>query len=1478
MYPNHLKSIALLCLLQSVSPATVHEISYQDRQISLIQNMDMTLYTGLPGQVMPLREPTAEENTALKNALLSWESDITHENFQPLIDFAAQNPTSPWTPSVLSNLGRLTYDRGMFSETLEYLETAWNQAKTTSGPLSGAIAAQYTGILARVGRMEDLERVINETSAITLADSSRVMVEQAKEALWIMENQPEGAFSCGPYALKKLHELKTNGEQNFDVITKDRATKTGFNLKSLEEISASQLGMPLQAVRRTPGTPLVFPCVAHWKVDHYGAITALENGFYKLDDVTFQNSTWMTPAVLDQESSGLYLIPAGELPQGYIAATEEEKITTFGKGVATGSDTSCTTAQDAKCGGSASACKGMATYSFHTFLASLSITDIPVWQESPVGPSVNFQVTYNQQEAQDATFTSFANTSPQWVNNWTSYLVDNPANGAADIKIYLPGGGSELHSGYNSTSTSFAKNAKSETTLKRLSNGVYQRAHSDGSIEIYARALGTTNPRRIFLSQIKDPQGNTVTLNYDATLTTRLNSITDAAGRSMTLSYEDGSNAYLITKATDASGRSALFSYTTLGGVRRLTSITDVIGMISSFTYDGGSKILTLENPYGTTRFTSGSAVSGSAVSRWIEATDPEGSRERLEYNNNTVAGGPTAASGNAEKPTSVDNFTSGYVQYRNTYFWDKKTMHHNGADYSKAVVTNWNHSSITSVATGVPNSVKKPFENRVWFRYPGQTPGNTVFAGNSNQPAAIVRKINATNNQEVRFEYNSLGNITKRTDALGRETLVEYAGNGMDVTAVKQKTAGGTYDTLQTLVYGATPRLPSSITDAAGQTTNVTYNSRGQVLTVTNPLAETTTIEYEETSGANGYWDVKKIFGPVSGNQTVLTYDNKNRVATVTGPDGLTVSYEYDGFDRVVKTTYPDGTFEQTTYDRLDVHGTKDRDNKWSYTWYNHLRQPILTADPLGQKTQMEWCKCGKLQRLIDPKGNHTKWAYDIQGRNISKTYADGRTETFGFDPATSRPTTITDPKGQVKTLSYFSDDSIASVSYSNTTIATPGVSYTYDAKYPRPLTVTDGIGATSFSYYSVGVTGAGKIAGENGPLSGDIDKIAYTYDIVGRLKKTNIGPLGTENTEEATIDSLGRITALQNNLGTFGMAYIGQTNRPDSVSYPNGQKTTFDYFGSTGDLRLKTIHNLKVGTNNTSTLSRFDYTYSPSGEILTWQRQFGDGTTVLPSSTYSFGYDKTEQLTSATLKADVLGTVLKKFSYSYDPMGNRTSSQVGNTITGYTSNAANQTTSTSGSGKLHVAGNLDEPSIVKINGIPAGGQTSKFEAFVPVTPGANTLTIEAEDYSPNKNTSTKSWSVDVTGGIARTITHDSNGNTLDDGIRTYQWDAENRIAKITKGSDYWEFAYDGASRRVLEKKNGTATRRWTWLGTKIAQELNAAGNSVLKNFFSNGERRALLLHPRPSWLIEGDDRQQRSCSSEKRFRPLRCRHQNRG
>jgi YD repeat-containing protein len=110
-----------------------------------------------------------------------------------------------------------------------------------------------------------------------------------------------------------------------------------------------------------------------------------------------------------------------------------------------------------------------------------------------------------------------------------------------------------------------------------------------------------------------------------------------------------------------------------------------------------------------------------------------------------------------------------------------------------------------------------------------------------------------------------------------------------------------------------ATPAALTS-TDAAGKTTTNTWNARGQLLTTTNPLNETTTYTY------NAGVSLVTINPPLSGinDQIKFTYDSKGRVATRT-QWGYKRTYSYDDLNRLTRTTFPDATYEEITYDKVD-------------------------------------------------------------------------------------------------------------------------------------------------------------------------------------------------------------------------------------------------------------------------------------------------------------------------------------------------------------------------------------------------------------------------------------------------------------------------------------------------------------------------------------------------------------------------------
>ena len=73
---------------------------------------------------------------------------------------------------------------------------------------------------------------------------------------------------------------------------------------------------------------------------------------------------------------------------------------------------------------------------------------------------------------------------------------------------------------------------------------------------------------------------------------------------------------------------------------------------------------------------------------------------------------------------------------------------------------------------------------------------------------------------------------------------------------------------------------------------------------------------------------------------------------------------------------------------------------------------------------------------------------------------------------------------------------------------------------------------------------------------------------------------------------------------LGTFTYGYDGASGRLATVTYPNGQTSTYGYFPTAQDQRLQTIHHRSPTRRR---YPKFDYTYDAVGNILTWQQQAG-------------------------------------------------------------------------------------------------------------------------------------------------------------------------------------------------------------------------------------------------------------------------------
>jgi RHS repeat-associated protein len=1372
----------------------------------------------------------ASENKALVKALIHFTQRDSSDDFTAITSFMEAFPNSRWNGALNLNLGVLYRRTGYFSLALNCFENSWDILKKEKDykikVLGDRAAADLLAIYQWAGMSKNVEKILDEIKDRPINGPAVERILQSREAYDISTANPGHAFRCGIYALNHLFRLKKPIEDN-SILREANSPMNGFSLSQIQEI-ASKAGLDYQMAFRKRGSVMIPDAIVHWRLNHFTNFVAIENGFYKCFDATYThyqgNHIWMTANAFESESSGYFLIPNGTLPKGWRVVSQEEGSKIYGKCSTPASVTGITKNDITTCNGSNGT--GMATASVHLASVSLYIVDVPLSYSPPIGNEIEIEVSYHQRDSYQPANFSYSNFGPKWTLNWISYVEDNPNIMGSNASVYLIGGGIRTFTDFNTNDQSYAPEVQTRDILKKISDDCYELNHPDGSKDIYARPDGTSGAgRKIFLTQTIDVTGNIVTINYDDSL--RIMALQDALGQVTTFYYDLGDDR--ITKIADPFGRSCLFTYNANG---YLLSITDVIGLVSQFEYGTGDFIDKMATPYGTTLF----SKTEVGTLRVLDITYPLGEKERVEFKEDPLPVPdiePVVPSG-----MTISNYD---MNSETTYYWNKKAMREASGDYLKATMYRWlrgntaigNEDDYTS---NFIHSVKKPFENRIWYNYEGQTISDAVNNEMSSSPSKIGRVLDDGTTQLTQFSYNILGGVTKSIDPLGREDTFIYAANNIDLLAARQ-----TNGNLNEMLFKATyndQHLPLTIKDASGQSTTFTYNTNGQPLTITNALGETTTLEYD---GA-GY--LTNITGAIPGSTYSLTYDGYGRPRTITDPDNYTITYDYDAMDRPTLITYPDNTYEQIVYNKLDATDFRDRIGRWSHITYDSLQRVSIMEDALGRISQFIWCSCGSMSEIIDPLKNITLFTRDLQGRATSKTYADGSKVNYTYENTTSRLKKVTDAKGQETQYTYYLDDNIKQVDYLNATIATPSVSFNYDSIYNRLLSMTDGTGTTKYAYHPITTSstlGAGMLASVDGPLDNDIITIAY--DSLGRLSSRSINGVASSR----VYDALSRITSNSNALGTFNYDYVNQTNRLSSVTYPSGQKTTYTYFNKYDDFLVKEILNK---TQSGTTLSRFNYEYNDVDQITKWTQK-----SVGTEKYFDLSYDQADQLIAATQKKTSNNSLVKRFAYHYDPAGNRTTEQIDNALNSAIHNSLNQITTTSPGGEYRIKGSLSEFSKVSFSNSTNGAvdsatvdENNVFTGSINVVPGKNVISVTATDYSGNNNTTLFKTKPTITGGPVHTYTYDKNGNTLTDAtdsvLITYGWDAADRLIKITRLNlvklikiKVTEFVYDGYGRRVAEKMQGVVIKRWVWCGMGLCEERDATGGNVTKRFFQQGE-----------------------------------------
>ena len=734
-------------------------------------------------------------------------------------------------------------------------------------------------------------------------------------------------------------------------------------------------------------------------------------------------------------------------------------------------------------------------------------------------------------------------------------------------------------------------------------------------------------------------------------------------------------------------------TYDTAG---RLSGQTDRVGNVTSLDRDAAGRLTAIVLPGGRTLHLdyAGDRVSqvrGPSSTLAAYNYTPEGILDRVDY-----------ASG------------SGYV-----FTYDGEGQVLTVADLSGRVIESHTYSNGKALTSEIAGG-----QERLTFSY---TAGSTAVADATGRSttygiaqAAGLKRVHSSStpcaacgqSQAGGWGYDARGRINLRQwfDQDGRH-VVNYTYDANDnfssVSLPLGRTASYTYDpegrmltrlgpdgALTTWSYG--PAGPLSITDPLNRTTTISYSTTGLVSSVTNPEGEPTTFTY------NGSGDLASVTDPLS-HTTSFGYDELGRRTSVTDPLSRTTAITYDSTGNVTRITAHDTTHSDFTYDaggrRERLTDSAGRVTRYGYDPYGRLK---TIQDPAGATTRYDYDPMSRLAAITDARGNPTAFTYDTLGRVTQVTYPGGASEGYSYDAA-GRMTTKTDRRGVLTTYKYDAADRLTLMSFSDGTSAK---SFTYDLA-GRSLSAQNGTDTLTWTYDA-----AGQPLDETSSRHGTT--VAYTYDAAGRRLTVD---LDGNLVASYSYDDASRLATLTSGSGAFTFGYDAASQRT-AMNAPNGIVTSYAYDP------LGRLSSLQAVLAGTTTITGFAYGYNTTGNRTS---------KASPDFTEAYSYDALDRLTGVERSGALTG----RSHFRYDSVGNRTTTQIGSTVTSTVHDARNQLDSSSGGGPLRVRGALDEAATVRVNGQPAqllpGNQ---FEATVAAVVGTNAFSVVATDGSGNVKT----------------------------------------------------------------------------------------------------------------------------------------------
>lgn len=623
-------------------------------------------------------------------------------------------------------------------------------------------------------------------------------------------------------------------------------------------------------------------------------------------------------------------------------------------------------------------------------------------------------------------------------------------------------------------------------------------------------------------------------------------------------------------------------------------------------------------------------------------------------------------------------------------------------------------------------------------------------------------------------YTYNSSGYLASKTDWEGNVTNYVHDANGLETSRVEA--VGTPEERTITTTWVPSLRLRDVITEA-GKTTDYGYDADGRMTSVTvtdTNTSETRTTTYTYWSNSTG-----------SGGQTIL-----GRLKEIDGPrtdvtDKTTFTYDSDF--RLIKTEDALGhETEITAFDAADRPlTTEDQNDVETDMTYDTLgRLLTVTRAPgtaLEAVTTFTYNNVGNVETIESPNGTTVTYSYDNARRLTGMEDDLGNNITYTLDDAGNILTEERRDPGN--TLKYTHTQTFDEMSRLLTSVGAGAAwdrSYAYD-KNSNMTTYTDAnSNATNYTFDGLDrlITSTDALSGVTENTINDLDQTTgiedprtnvttYGYNAFGDVTQIVSPDTGTAS---YTHDKAGNVTQMIDARSVTTNYTYDAINRLLTVSYPSDSSLnvtlTYDDNPATPGNCGTSIGRLCRVVDASGTT---DYKYNDLGHLIEVKEVRGALTL-----TTAYEYD--------------LAGVLKKITLP------------SNREIDYTLNGNGQVTSVS----ADVNGSATTLAS-SITYLPYGPLTS-------LTYG-NSKTLSTtydQDYRPTNRT--------VSGVFNHTYDTDDEGNIIQKGVRTYEYDALNRLDEDDDGSAATTFTYDPIGNRLTEVAGSTTNYSYPSTSSKLS------------------------------------------------------------